>query len=137
MLAASKRAGSSLLPNQLSPSDPIVLAPPDHVEQILKDENEELIILNAFRDDMSQHFPFVVIPPDMTPNDVKNTKPFLFMVIMTVGCRHDIERQSVLAQRVREVVGRRMLVGGEQSLDILQGLLVYQGWFVPSLYASP
>ncbi|KIW54806.1 hypothetical protein, variant [Exophiala xenobiotica] len=77
---------------------------------------------------MSQHFPFVVIPAEMTPNDLKKTKPFLFMTIMTVGCRHDLERQAVLAQRVREVVSRRMLVGGEQNLDILQGLLVYQGW---------
>ncbi|KAK5452023.1 hypothetical protein LTS15_007746 [Exophiala xenobiotica] len=127
VLAASKRVGSSLLPNQLSISDSTVLSPSDHVGQILKD-NEELLILNAFRKDLGQHFPFVVIPPHMTPDDLKDAKPFLFMTVMTVGCRHDVERQSALAQKVREVVSHRMIVGGEQSLDILQGLLIYLAW---------
>lgn len=128
VLATSSRVASGLHPpGQGLLSGSIGLSPLEHVKQILQNDDEALLILNTYRNDKSQYFPFVVLPPDMTLEELK-LKPFLFMTIMTIGCRHDLERQSSLARRIREVIAQRVLVKGEQSLDILQGLLVYLAW---------
>lgn len=79
---------------------------------------------------MAIYFPFVVVPANMTVGELKSSKPFLFLVIMTIACRHDASRQSMLATTVREFISQKMIIQGEQSLDLLQGLLVYLAWSV-------
>ncbi|KIW40336.1 uncharacterized protein PV06_07543 [Exophiala oligosperma] len=128
ILATSSQVGGSQLRGQGLLFGSVGPSPLDHVKQVLRSEDEEFFILKAYWTHMAQYFPFVVIPPDMTLEELK-TKPFLFMTVMTIGCRHHIERQTSLAKRVREVIAEKVLLRGEQSLDILQGLLVYLAWY--------
>ncbi|EHY57189.1 Transcription factor opdL [Exophiala dermatitidis] len=111
------------------PPHPALLSPTTCLEQHIKDETEAQLILDAFRNDMAPFFPFVVIPPAMTVDQLKRKNPFLLLSAMMVGCRHDKVRQMAMAKAFRELVSHRILVKGEQSLDLLQSLLVYIAWY--------
>jgi hypothetical protein len=38
-------------------------------------------------------------------------------------------RQGTIAMTVRDVICQRMLINSEQSLDMLQGMLLYLAWY--------
>ena len=57
-------------------------------------------------------------------------KPFLFLVIIMVACRRDQARQTAITRKLREIISYSVLVKGEQSLDLVQGLLLYVSWWV-------
>ena len=86
-------------------------------------------MLDIFRNDLTPHFPFVVIAPEVTVSEMRHQRPFLFLVILMVTCRHDIPRQGSIAQAVREIISQRMLIKNEQSLDMLEGMLFYLAWY--------
>ncbi|KAF2188998.1 hypothetical protein K469DRAFT_564970 [Zopfia rhizophila CBS 207.26] len=77
---------------------------------------------------MAPLFPFVAIPPDVTPDQLWHEKPVLYMSIMMVACQSDIHRQLNLARMVRYEISQAVLVRGEKSLELLEGLLVYLAW---------
>lgn len=79
---------------------------------------------------MAPHFPFIVIPPNLTYQELRKTKPFLSLSILMIGCRHDSPRQVAIARKIGELISYKLLIKAEQNLDILQGLLLFIGWFV-------
>lgn len=79
---------------------------------------------------MAPLFPFVVILPSMTFIELRDKKPFLLLAILMLGFRHDQVRQTAIAKKIREIISYNVLIKGEQSLDILQCLLVYLNWSV-------
>ncbi|KAL2428740.1 hypothetical protein ABEF95_006154 [Exophiala dermatitidis] len=134
ILAASERDrgrmwGGELLETSEFALHPGLLSPIACLEEHIKDETEAQLILHAFRNDMAPFFPFVVIPPTMSIDQLKRKSPFLSLSAIMVGCRHDKVRQMAMAKAFRELVSHRILVKGEQSLDLLQGLLVYIAWY--------
>ncbi|KIX07799.1 uncharacterized protein Z518_02453 [Rhinocladiella mackenziei CBS 650.93] len=108
---------------------PALLSPTASVEHFIKTDGEAELILETYRSYMAPYFPFVVIPPNVDVNRFKEQKPVLFLTIAMVGCRHDRWQQSALGKRVREIISHKVLIKGEQSLDLLQGLLVYLAWY--------
>lgn len=129
ILATSERIGVSSISPQPSISNAALLSPIACVQQLIKDD-EATLILDTFRTEMALYCPFVTISPEQTVDDLKQLKPFLYMTIMTVGCRHDIPRQTALARKVKELISQKMLLHGERNLDLLQGLLVFLAWSV-------
>lgn len=89
-------------------------------------------MLDIFRDELTQHFPFVVVPPAANAGEMKRKKPFLFLAIMMMACRHDVPRQGEVAKAIREIISQRILMKNEHTLDMLQGMLLYLAW-----YANP
>ncbi|EXJ93982.1 hypothetical protein A1O1_02375 [Capronia coronata CBS 617.96] len=128
MLATSAQNGGPSPSSQVQSSNPTSLSPIECVQHFIKDD-EATIILDAFRADMAPYFPFVVIASEQTVHELRQLKPFLFMAVMTIGCRHDTARQKALAAKAREIISHKMLIDGEQSLDLLQGLLVFIAWY--------
>jgi hypothetical protein len=53
--------------------------------------------------------------------------PTLLLAILTAMCT-STHLQKTLDSGFREVVGQRVLVRGERSIEILQGLMVYLAW---------
>jgi hypothetical protein len=107
-------------------------APPsigDYVDQFVKSEDEAHLMLDVFRNELTPHFPFVVVSPWVTFSDLRARKPFFLLAVLMISCRHDIPRQGAIAKAIREIISQRMLIKNEQSLDMLQGMLFYLAWY--------
>ncbi|ETI19838.1 hypothetical protein G647_08852 [Cladophialophora carrionii CBS 160.54] len=105
-----------------------------YVDQFLQSDDEAHLMLDIFRNELTPHFPFVVISPWVTSSDVRARKPFFFLSVMMITCRHDIPRQGAIAKAIREIISQRMLIKSEQSLDMLQGMLFYLAWYHTHLH---
>lgn len=97
-------------------------------ESFYADEQEAQLVLNIYREKLAPHFPFIVVPPNVTPQELRQTKPFLYRVIMALACQRSSSHQQILSDSVRNVYINSVLVSGEKNLDLLQGLLVFLGW---------
>ncbi|KAK4941827.1 hypothetical protein LTR10_018303 [Elasticomyces elasticus] len=86
ILAASETIGGSYLSTPPANSIAALLDPITCVQQVIKDDDEAALILDAYQTHMSLYLPFVAIPVGQTVHELKQLKPFLFMVIMTVSC---------------------------------------------------
>ena len=78
-------------------------------------------------------FPFVVISPNLSLDSLRRQRPFLFLAILCCGTEPDFKLQQHIELELRENLSRRILVNGEKSLDLLQGILVYLTWYVAAL----
>jgi hypothetical protein len=97
-------------------------------ESFYADEQEAHLVLNIYREKFTPHFPFVVVPQNVTPLELRQSKPFLYRVIMTVACQRSSSHQQTLSELVKNYYIQKILVNGEQNFDLLQGLLVFLGW---------
>ncbi len=86
-------------------------------------------LLDRFRDNATEQFPFVVIPAGASLDSVRQESPFLFLVVVATMLFDDPSLQHQLGEDVREQALHRILLGAEKSLDLLQGLLVYTTWY--------
>ncbi|KAJ5898767.1 hypothetical protein N7495_003511 [Penicillium taxi] len=101
---------------------------------------EEHILMEVFSKRMLPLFPFVVIPVDMTAEQLHRERPFLYLNISMVACQY-APRQRQITKAVQEYIAKHIVLRGEYSLDLLQGLLVHLAWFIsisrqPNRYAS-
>lgn len=84
--------------------------------------------LIVFQTVMTPHFPFVIIPPDVSVHHLRLDKPFLFLAILAAASYENMPLQRSLGAEVKKAVSARMILNGEVSFDMLQGLLVYLAW---------
>ncbi|KAL4914008.1 hypothetical protein BDW62DRAFT_151173 [Aspergillus aurantiobrunneus] len=78
---------------------------------------------------MMPHFPFVVLPTDVTTGGLRECKPFLFLAILSVSVTDDRALKRALDEEVRAAVAERtVLARRSASLETLQGLLVLLAW---------
>lgn len=77
---------------------------------------------------MAPVFPFVVIPEDVTPEQLRVEKPTLYMAIMMVSCQSDVDRQLTLAHMVMKEISEAILIRSEKSIALLEAMLVYVAW---------
>ncbi|KAF9691281.1 hypothetical protein EKO04_010788 [Ascochyta lentis] len=87
-------------------------------------------LVEMYKTDMMPHFPFVIIPPHTTAAEIRHSKPFLFLAIVSVACFHDLQTQDKLYHRFKYMVSEKVLYGGDECLDLqyLQGLLIALAW---------
>ena len=60
---------------------------------------------------------------------LRDEKPFLFLNVLTMAAQKFPGLQGTLEKEVRDVLGAKVISEGEQSLDLLQGMLVYLAWY--------
>ncbi|KAJ9616643.1 hypothetical protein H2200_000362 [Cladophialophora chaetospira] len=116
----------------LAASDTIGQTPPSirgYIDQFIESEDEAQLMLDVFRNELMPHFPFVVVAPGVTVTNMKRERPFLFLAVMMMACRHDIPKQGSIAKAIRDVISQRILIKNEQSLDLLEGMLFYLSWY--------
>ncbi|KAL2068224.1 hypothetical protein VTL71DRAFT_16322 [Oculimacula yallundae] len=75
-------------------------------------------------------FPFVVVPSNISIDSLRRERPFLFLAIMCCVAEYNSKLQKHIELELRENLSRRILINGEKSLDLLQGILVYLTWQV-------
>ncbi|RYO76008.1 hypothetical protein DL763_010830 [Monosporascus cannonballus] len=79
--------------------------------------------LRIFRENHLRFFP---------ANDLQRERPFLWLNIRALTCKSSAQ-QHAFGNRIREIVGRKVLGGSERSMDLLLGLLGYLGWGITQI----
>ena len=88
------------------------------------------VSLQAFRTEAA-NFPFVVVDPTIPLDILRLKRPFLLLSILAFSAQWNVPLQSKLEMELKESLCKRVIMDGEKSLDLLQGLLVYLNWLVP------
>jgi len=81
--------------------------------------------LKLYRERFAPHFPFIIIPDDISPQDLRVQKPWLYRTIMMVGSPEDLPRQVDMGNQIVSQVSTGMLIRGEKSLDMLQVFIYF------------
>jgi hypothetical protein len=96
---------------------------------------EDELLLDRYQRLMAPNMPFVVLPRYASAVTLAKTNSFLMHAIRVVSSFHDTSKQQALAKDLMQQICERLLVNGEKSLEILQGLLVFLNWHNPHVYA--
>ncbi len=77
---------------------------------------------------MSNYFPFVIIPSEADILSMSLDRPFLCLAALCAVTSADNILQKTLEQSFRIAILQKIMIDGERSLDLLNGLLVYLAW---------
>ena len=77
---------------------------------------------------MSEYFPFVIIPNEATVLSMSQDRPFLCLAALSAATSSEKMLQKSLEQSFRVAILQKIMLDGERSLDLLNGLLVYLAW---------
>jgi hypothetical protein len=83
--------------------------------------------LDTFRRAFLPFFPFIHIPALMSASDLRQQKPFLWLVIMSLTTK-SVEQQRAMGDTIRRIVSQKVVAEHEKSMDILLGLIAYLAW---------
>ena len=77
----------------------------------------------------SQGFPFVYIDQLKSLETLRDDQPFLLLAVLTVSSQRSRALQVLLEKEFRETLASKVIIEGELSLDVLQGLMLYLAWY--------
>lgn len=97
---------------------------------------EAEVLLDRYRRLMSSAMPFVIISPTVSAQQLYAEKPTLLHAIVVVSSWHDIAVQQVNVKRLLRNLSERIMIHCEKSIDILQAILVFVGWYHPHMFWS-
>lgn len=86
-------------------------------------------LLETYSKMMIPMFPFVPLPSYMSTEVLRRERPFLYLNISMIASPNPA-RQRELSNAIKEYLADRIIMRGERSLDLLQGLLVHLTWFI-------
>ncbi|KAI8623130.1 hypothetical protein F5Y19DRAFT_468738 [Xylariaceae sp. FL1651] len=86
-------------------------------------------LLASFRG-MLPHLPCLVLPEDLEVRTLARNRPFVLLAILAVtSCSNSLQGHSLYDEEFRKVLGLKFVAGGERSLELLQGMLIYCAWY--------
>lgn len=95
-------------------------------------------LLTTFASSMLPHMPCMVLrlrpegPDEGAGPDVRSlarTRPFaLLAVLAAASCSASLQGHSLYDEEFRKILALKFVAGGERSLELLQGLLIYCSW---------
>ncbi|RDW63649.1 hypothetical protein BP6252_11194 [Coleophoma cylindrospora] len=86
-------------------------------------------LLSIYMNQLSNRFPFVIIPPGTTAVQLEATRPLLMKVIRMVASVRHLRSMRGQSRAVLQQISNAMLIRSERSLDLLQGILVFLGFY--------
>lgn len=119
-----KPAKSSSAPRQLWDNEAF-----QHMDSLWPQPDEAGPMLDEFRDMWEGVFPFIILPRGLSPEQVRDRRPFLWKAVMMVTCFFDGARQVKLGEQLLADIARASMVEGVRTLDLLQGLQLLIAWF--------
>ncbi|KAI6781088.1 Transcriptional regulator-like protein [Emericellopsis cladophorae] len=99
-------------------------------------EPEAECLLAKYRRSAEPLFPFVKVPSNLRAAELKTKHHFLWKAIMMVGTFMDGVRHGRVGEELLAEIGRRTMVEGERSLDLLRGMQLLVAWFHHALGSS-
>ncbi|KAJ3577729.1 hypothetical protein NPX13_g2835 [Xylaria arbuscula] len=86
-------------------------------------------LLMSFRE-MLPHMPCLVLPENLDVRLLARKSPFVLLAILAVtSCSSSLQGHSLYDEEFRKVLGLKFVAGGERSLELLQGILIYCAWY--------
>lgn len=82
--------------------------------------------LSSFRSKL-KYFPFIHIPEEATASTLQQDRPFLWTCILAVSTKSSA-LQIRLGFKIRRLIAERLLIQHERSIELLLGMLAFQGW---------
>lgn len=95
---------------------------------LVPSESDETL-LSIYTNKLSSYFPFVVIPRETTAKQLHESRPFLMTVIKMVGSVRDLRSMRGQSHAVFKYICDAMLMKSERTLDLLQGILIFLGFY--------
>ncbi|TLS21970.1 uncharacterized protein PpBr36_09463 [Pyricularia pennisetigena] len=89
-------------------------------------------LLATYRDDMSLFFPVLSVPDGATVPDLARDRPFVLLALLAAasGSRTALKGGgSLYDEEFRKILALKFVAGGERSVELLVGLLVYTAWY--------
>ena len=99
----------------------------DVIDQGILDLKTAHVLVQEFKA-MIHNFPYVAISASLSTETLRQDSPMLLLAICAAAAWKDRELQIKLERAYLEELASRMVVDGEQTLDMLQGLLVHLSW---------
>ena len=124
-LAICSKGGQQCPAN--GPPTPATSSTGNSTDYPLESEAELSEYLETYRTKMVPYFPIVCIGAEMTVEELRKERPFLYLVIRAI-CSKNLERQAALILEVKKVLGREMLLEGAKNMDLFLGVLVFAAW---------
>lgn len=86
-------------------------------------------LLSSFREGMLPYFPIVTLPTDSSVRSLARECPFILLAILAAASgNQSLQGHNLYDDEFRRVLGLKFVSGGERSLDLLIGLLIYCAW---------
>ncbi|KAI3395280.1 hypothetical protein diail_1478 [Diaporthe ilicicola] len=86
-------------------------------------------LLNEYREHMEPIFPFIVIPRQLSSEQVRKERPYLWKAAIMQSLCLDASRQVPLGNELLHEIVTSCFLKPEKSLDLLQGLEILVAWF--------
>ncbi|ORY55884.1 uncharacterized protein BCR38DRAFT_402951 [Pseudomassariella vexata] len=112
--------------NQYAPPRCICRAPVG--EAPLPVESDETL-LSIFVTKLSPQYPFVVLRPGISAQELESTRPFLFATIRMVASVRHLSSMRAQSYPIMKHISENMLMGSQRSLELLQAILLVVGWY--------
>lgn len=85
-------------------------------------------LLDAFRH-MLPYFPCIALGEEESVASLARDRPFILLAILaTVSGSKTLQGHTLYDDEFRKVMALKIVAGGERSLELAQGLLIYCGW---------
>lgn len=87
-------------------------------------------LLDTFRS-MLTFCPLIALPHDATVTELSASQPFVLLAILAAASgSRTLQGHNLYDEEFRKVLALKMVAGGEQSIELLQGILIYCLWYV-------
>lgn len=85
-------------------------------------------LLDQFRS-MLPYFPCIALGGDETVSSLAKDQPFVLLAILAaVSGSRTVQGHALYDEEFRKVLALKVVAGGERSLELAQGILIYCGW---------
>lgn len=85
-------------------------------------------LLASFRG-MLVHYPVVSLKPEETVSSLAASRPFVLLAILSAASgSRTLQGHTLYDEEFRKVLGLKFVAGGERSMELLQGILIYCAW---------
>lgn len=91
-------------------------------------ESDEALLC-IYRTRLTPQFPFVVIPDDVTAVELQRSRPFLAKAIRMVASLRNRRSMWDQSRLLLRQISEAAFMGSGRSLDLLQSIIVYLGFF--------
>lgn len=86
-------------------------------------------LLESFRSVQMRQFPVIHIPEDATVASLAREQPFVLLAVLAAASNsRSLQGHSLYDEEFRKILGLKFVAGGERSVELLLGLVIYVAW---------
>jgi hypothetical protein len=109
------------------PSEAAVLVSSSIIDQVLRNDQANKL-MEFYRSSLAFHTPFILISGEKTAQELYNDSPFLLRAMLFSASYDNPSQQQYFEKDIMKYISDHLILEGERSVDLLQGLLVYITW---------